>query len=83
MLSIVLTLTSCSDSYLERSNISFYENRLDSVELNGSGLDVKVQKNRLKILWFSADCIMLQLGSTISDEIFNTSRKSQILSYLF
>ena len=55
MSSIMVTLTTRSDSYFERSNISFFENNLDGVELNSNCLDDRVRKNGQKILWFSAD----------------------------
>ena len=42
MSSILVTLMSRSDSYFERSNISFYENKLDGVELNSNGPDNRV-----------------------------------------
>ena len=56
MSSILVMLTSRSDSYFERSNISFCENKLDGVELNFNAFDDRVRKNEQKILWFSADC---------------------------
>ena len=41
---ILVTLTSRSDSNLERSNISLKENRPDCVALNSDGLDFCVRK---------------------------------------
>ena len=38
MSSTLVTLMSRSDSYFERSNLSFYENRLDGVELDSNVL---------------------------------------------
>ena len=58
MSSILVKLTSRSDSYLESSNTSFYENKLDGVELSPNGLDDRVPKSGQKILLFWADCIM-------------------------
>ena len=55
MLSILGTLTSCSDSNFERWNISFKENKRDGDDLNSNGLTYCVRKNEGKILWFSAD----------------------------
>ena len=49
---ILVTLMSCSDSYFECYNISFYENKLNVVKLNPNGLDDMVLKNGQKILWF-------------------------------
>ena len=55
MSSILVTLTSRSDSDIERTNISFYENELDGVERNSKRLDDRFQKNGQKVPWFSAD----------------------------
>ena len=41
---ILVTLTSCSDSNLECSNISLKENRPDCVDLTSDGLDFCVRK---------------------------------------
>ena len=51
---MLVTFTS-SSSYFECSNIGFYENNLDGVELNSDSLDDSVRKNGQNILWFSAD----------------------------
>ena len=59
MSSILGMLMSHRNSYFERSNISYYENRLDGVDLNSNDLDDRVRKNRGKILWLSADCVRL------------------------
>ena len=50
---ILVTFTSRSDAYFERSKISFKENKPD---LCFDGLDFCARKNEGKILWFSADC---------------------------
>ena len=39
MLSVLVTLTSHSDSYFECSSISFCESKLNGVELNSNGLN--------------------------------------------
>ena len=52
---ILVTLTSSSDCYFDRSNISFYDNKLDGVELTSNSFDDRVQKNGEKIPCFSAD----------------------------
>ena len=52
---ILVTLTSCSDSNFERSNITLKENKRDGVNLNSNGVDYCVRKNDGRILWFSAD----------------------------
>ena len=72
MPSILVTLTSRSGSYFERSNISFYENKLDGVELNSNGLDDRIRKNGQRIPWFSADCKMLVTYSTRKIQVFST-----------
>ena len=53
---ILLTLTSCTDSDFECSNISVKENKPDGVDLNCNGFDYCVRKNKRKTLCFSADC---------------------------
>ena len=52
---MLVTLTSHSDSYFERSNISFHETKLDGAELNSKGLDDRARNNGQKIIWFSTD----------------------------
>ena len=53
---ILVTLTSCSDSDFESSNVSLNENTSDGVNPNSNDIDYYVRKNEGKILWFSADC---------------------------
>ena len=45
MSTVLVTLTSRSDSNFERSNISLKENKRDGVDPNSNGLDYCVQKN--------------------------------------
>ena len=53
---ILVTLTSRSDSYFERWNVSLKENEHDGVNPNSDDLDYCVRKNEEKILWFLTDC---------------------------
>ena len=57
---ILVTLTSRSDSDFESSKGSLKENKPDGVNPNSNDIDFYVQKNEGKILWFSADCIMMR-----------------------
>ena len=52
---ILVTLTSCSDSDFESSNVSLKENKPDGVNPNSNDIDYYVRKNEGNILWFSAD----------------------------
>ena len=53
---ILVTLTSCSGSDFESSNVSLNENKSDGVNPNSDDIDYYVRKNEGKILWFSVDC---------------------------
>ena len=53
--SILVTLTSRSDSNFERSNVILRKNKRDGVDSKSDGLDHCFRKNEEKILWFSAD----------------------------
>ena len=55
---ILVTLTSCSDSDFEISNVSLKENKPDGVNPNSNDIYYYVRKNEGKIRWFSADCII-------------------------
>ena len=57
---MLVTLTSCSGSNFERSNIILKGNKQNGVDPDSSGLDYCVRKNEGQILWFSADCIVLE-----------------------
>ena len=61
---ILVTLTSRSDSNLERSNISLKEKNPNGVDSNYNGLDYCVRKNEGKNLRFSADCIRYRERAT-------------------
>ena len=54
---ILVTLTSRSDSDVGSSNVSLKENKPDAVNPNSSDIDYHVRKNEGKILWFSVDCV--------------------------
>ena len=56
---ILVTLTSCNDSDFESSNVSLKENKPDGVNPNFNDIGCCVRKNEGKILWFSADCIVI------------------------
>ena len=56
---ILVTLTSCSDSDVESSNVNLKENEPDGVNPNSNDIDYYVRKNEGKILWFSADCTLV------------------------
>ena len=56
---ILVTVTSCSDSDFESSNVSLKENKPDGVNQNSNYIDYYVRKNEGKILWFSADCVVI------------------------
>ena len=45
MSSIPVTLTSCCDSHLERSNTSFNESKLDGVAFSSNGFNSCVRKS--------------------------------------
>ena len=49
---ILVTLTSCSDSNFERSNISFKENKPDGVDLSSNGLNYCARKNESQTVQF-------------------------------
>ena len=53
--SILLMLTSRSDSFVEHSHISFYESKLDDGEPNSNGLDDRVRK-KLYGFWQTLLC---------------------------
>ena len=63
MSTILVTLTSCSDSDFERSNIDFKENKLGGIDLNSKGLDYCVRENEGNVLWFLVDC-SIEIAST-------------------
>ena len=52
--SILVTLTSHSDSDFKRSNVSLKENKPDGVNPNSNDIDYYVRKNEGNVLWFSA-----------------------------
>ena len=54
---ILVTLTSRSDSDVERSNVSLKENKPDGVNPYSNDIDYYVRKNEGKILWFLEDCL--------------------------
>ena len=63
---ILVTLMSRSDSNFERSNINLKEDKRDDVDSDSNGFDYCVRKSEGKILWFSADCIMMILDRFIA-----------------
>ena len=63
---ILVTLTSRSDSNFERSNISLKETKPDGVDSSSNGLNYCVRNNEGKIRWFSADCIVFTLERKVS-----------------
>ena len=58
---ILVTLTSPSNSDVKSSNVSLKENKSDGVNPNSNEIDYHVRKNEGKILWFSADCISVNM----------------------
>ena len=52
---ILDSLTSHSDSDIERWSISLKENKPDGVDRNSNGLDYCLRNNKGKVPWFSAD----------------------------
>ena len=63
MSSILVTLTSRSDSNFERSNITLKEDKRDGVDPNCNGLEYCVRKKEGNNPRFSADCILKLVDS--------------------
>ena len=78
MSSILVTLTSRSDSNFERSNIRLKENIRDGVDPNYNGLNYCVRKNEGKILWFSADCIIINTYSMKNHVLLYFEHKNDV-----
>ena len=79
-MSTVTARPTSSDSDFERSNIGLKENIPDGVDPNSNGHDYCVRKNEGKILWFSADCIML-FNHHLIDRTASSRRSSWIFDF--
>ena len=67
---ILVTLTLRSDSNFERSNVILKENKPDGVDPNSNDIEYNVRKNEGKILWFSADCIVISWPQVASQSMY-------------
>ena len=60
--SLLVTLTSCSDSNFERSHISLKENKRGGVDSNSNGFDYCVRKSEGKFYGFRQTVLFLERG---------------------